>query len=716
MGKSKKQTNKDVSDLSEREALEELKRLAKDIARHDALYHGQDDPEISDAAYDGLLARNGAIEARFPDLILPESPSNRVGFQPLEAFEKAPHVLPMLSLGNGFDREDIADFLDRVRRFLSLDEKEVLFLVAEPKIDGLSLSLSYEDGVLVRAATRGDGQVGENVTQNVMTIESVPQTLSAAEGEALPPRLEVRGEVYMRHEDFQALNERQEGLGEKSFANPRNAAAGSLRQLDSRITAGRPLTFFAYSVADPEGLPTTSHYETLQLLARLGFEINPLTKLCQSLDELMAVYEQIGLERSKLGYDIDGVVYKVDDFSLQKRLGFVSRAPRWALAHKFPAEQAVTQLEAIDIQVGRTGALTPVAKLTPVTVGGVVVSNASLHNEDEIARKDVRVGDFVRVQRAGDVIPQVVEVVLDKRPSFAKAFVYPDLCPACGSPAVRGQDEKGKEDAVRRCTGGFVCPAQAVERLKHFVSRQAFDIEGLGRKQVESFYHEGRVMAPADIFTLEARDAKSLKRLKNAEGWGETSASNLWTAIEARRTIDFGRFIFALGIRHIGERTGQDLARHYGSADVWVERMIAAGASADEGDDEALSEAFLELEAIDGIGAVMAESLVDFFQGEENLKQVRALLDEVTVEPLEFETVASDVSGKTIVFTGKLELMSRSEAKAQAERLGAKVVGSVSKKTDMVVAGPGAGSKLKKAEELGVEVLSEQDWVALVKT
>ena len=701
----------EVDALSKDEALMELQRLADEIAHHDQLYHGQDDPEISDADYDLLRERNAAIEERFPELVLPDSPSKKVGFQPLEAFEKAPHTVPMLSLGNGFLRDDIADFLDRVRRFLNLDEANPLIVVAEPKIDGLSLSLTYEQGVLVRAATRGDGQVGENVTQNVMTIESLPHKLPIQKNLTLPDVLEVRGEVYMGHADFLALNKAQEEAGDKPFANPRNAAAGSLRQLDSRITARRPLRFFAYSVAAPEVMPTQSHSDTLALLEKLGFQTNPLTKVCHSLEELMAVYEGVELERAHLGYDIDGMVYKVDEFALQTRLGFVSRAPRWAIAHKFPAEKAVTQLEAIDIQVGRTGALTPVAKLTPVTVGGVVVSNASLHNEDEIERKDVRVGDFVVVQRAGDVIPQVVEVVLDKREKNVEPFVYPEICPACGSPAVRGQDEKGKADAVRRCTGGFVCPAQAVERLKHFVSRNAFDIEGLGKKQVEGFYQEGRVMAPADIFTLQARDAKSLKRLKNAEGWGEKSAANLWAAIDARRKIDLDRFIYGLGIRHVGETTARDLARHYETAEHWLQQMSDAG-QGDEGDQPNM--VLEELRNIDGIGDVVAKSLADFFQQGENLKQVRALLDEITVETVAFETVTSDISGKIIVFTGKLELMSRSEAKAQAERLGAKVAGSVSKKTDIVVAGPGAGSKLKKAEELGIEVLSEEAWVELV--
>ncbi len=696
---------KTVDALTLDEARLELVRLAKLIGYHDELYHRQDAPEISDGDYDALRVRNEAIEGRFPDLVLSNSPSLSVGTKPLEGFEKAPHLVPMLSLGNGFSKDDIADFLDRVRRFLNMEEGAELAVVAEPKIDGLSISLSYEQGVLVRAATRGDGQVGENVTANVRTINEIPHTLK---GKNLPDSLDVRGEIYMAHEDFEILNANQLERGAKVFANPRNAAAGSLRQLDSSVTAQRVLKFFAYSVAEPNKLALETHFEILSAFESWGFPINPLTKLCHNVDELMAVYEGIEKTRASLGYDIDGVVYKVDNLGLQNRLGFVSRAPRWAIAHKFAAEKAVTQLEAIEIQVGRTGALTPVAKLKPVTVGGVVVASANLHNEDEIARKDVRVGDWVVVQRAGDVIPQVVEVVLDKREGGLEPFEFPTICPACGSRALRAIDPKTlKEDAVRRCSGDFICPAQVVERLKHFVSRNAFDIEGLGIKQIEAFYNEGRVMAPVDIFTLETRDKRSVKRLKNAEGWGDKSAANLWDAIEERRIIGLDRFVYALGIRHVGETTARDLARHYGDVEQWLEQMVEAG--------DQDSVAFLELNNIDGIGAVVAQSLVAFFQTEQSVAQVRALLEQVIVEPVVFEEVVSPVSAKTVVFTGKLEVMSRGEAKAQAERLGAKVAGSVSGKTDILVAGPGAGSKLKKAQEHGVEVLSEQEWIDLVK-
>lgn len=713
----------DIMQLNEEEAHLELTRLASEIALHDALYHGRDDPKISDAEYDQLRRRNELIEARFPDLVLSSSPSLSVGAAPAEGFQKATHQVPMLSLGNAFTDDDVADFLERVRRFLNLDVSVDLMVVAEPKIDGLSISLTYKSGVLVRAATRGDGQVGEMVTNNIRTIGEIPQKIH---GGSVPEHLEVRGEVYMSHVDFAKLNAAQESQGDKLFANPRNAAAGSLRQLDAKITSKRPLKFFAYSVAEPQLLAVRTHVDILDLFKGWGFPVNPLIRTGATVAELIEVYQHIEIQRAELGYDIDGVVYKINDLGLQERLGFVSRAPRWAIAHKFPAEKAITQIEGIEIQVGRTGALTPVAKLAPVTVGGVVVSSANLHNEDEIARKDVRIGDYVVVQRAGDVIPQVVEVLLEKREKGVEVFDFPEICPACGSPAVRSIDEKTeKEDAVRRCTGGFICPAQAVERLKHFVSRNAFDIEGLGVKQILAFYEEGRVMAPADIFTLESRDAKSLKRLKNAEGWGEKSAANLWKAIDVRRVIGLDRFIYGLGIRHVGETTARDLAKHYGTVESWLEQMVLAGQVDDRvGDDlpehergaldDAGSDALQKLQNIDGIGNVVAESLVVFFKDEESLKQVRALLDEITVEPVVVEDIASSITGKTIVFTGKLEMMGRGEAKALAERLGAKVAGSVSKNTNMVVAGPGAGSKLKKAEEFGVEILTEQQWIDLV--
>ncbi len=694
----------DIKSLDEQQALSELKRLALEISHHDQLYYQNDDPEISDADYDALRKRNLAIEEKFPELVLETSPSKKVGAAPLEGFEKAAHGVPMLSLGNAFDRDDVDDFLSRVRRFLSLDDEVLLPIVAEPKIDGLSISLTYSKGELVRAATRGDGRVGEDVTHNILTINEIPKRI---EGDGLPDLFDIRGEVYMGHDDFKALNATQEKEGQKVFANPRNAAAGSLRQLDSSITEKRTLKFFAYSLGDAQILGVKHHSDVLAQFEQWGFPVNPLTKICRSVDELIERYEHIALNRSELGYDIDGVVYKVDDLGLQERLGFVSRAPRWAIAHKFEAEKAVTQLEAIEIQVGRTGALTPVAKLVPVTVGGVVVSNASLHNEDEIARKDVRVGDFVVVQRAGDVIPQIVEVVLDKRLESSEPYSLPDVCPACGSPAERAIDPKTtRQDVVRRCTGGFICPAQAQERLKHFVSRNAFDIEGFGEKQVELFHGLEWVKTPADIFSLEVKDEDRLTSLKNMDGWGEKSVSKLWDAINERRTIDLDRFIFALGIRHVGATTARDLARYYGEADKWLQAMISAG------DEE--SSAFEELQNIDGIGGVVAKSLTHYFAEKRNLEQVYALLEVVTAEPVEFEEVASSVTGQTIVFTGKLELMSRAEAKAQAERLGAKVAGSVSAKTNILVAGPGAGSKLKKAEELGVKVLTEQEWVDLV--
>lgn len=695
-----------VADLSEEEAAKELERLAEEIARHDALYHGEDAPEISDADYDRLRQRNDEIEKRFPGLIREDSPSQRVGAAPSEKFEKVVHKVPMLSLSNAFSDVDLEDFLARIRRFLNLKEGEELFLTAEPKIDGLSASLRYEKGKFVLGATRGDGREGENVTANLRTIGDIPLEVKAKD---MPEVFEVRGEVYMSHEDFAALNERQEKDGKPIFANPRNAAAGSLRQLDSSITRQRPLRFFAYAWGDVSGLPAHTQMGVIEAMGRWGFATNPLMRRCASAEEMLAFYREVEEQRATLGYDIDGIVYKVDRLDLQGRLGFVSRSPRWAIAHKFPAEQAVTVLEAIDIQVGRTGALTPVARLKPVTVGGVVVSNATLHNEDEIARKDVRIGDTVVVQRAGDVIPQIVRVMEEHRPKGAKPYEFPETCPECGSHAVREINPKtGKPDAVRRCTGGLVCPAQAVERLKHFVSRNAFDIEGLGAKQVEAFYHDGRIMRPADIFTLEERDKKSLKKLKDKEGWGDTSAKNLFAAIEERRKVRLDRFLFALGIRHIGETTARLLARSYGS----IEALMAAmkEASAPE------SEAYQELLSIDGIGEVVAEAVVDFFQEEHNREAVEALLAAgVAPEPLEAQETGSPVAGKTVVFTGSLELFTRSEAKAKAESLGAKVSGSVSAKTDILVAGPGAGSKLKKAQELDIQILDEQGWLDLIE-
>ncbi len=693
-----------VEALSAAQAESELGRLAKEIAHHDALYYQQDAPEISDAAYDALRVRNAQIEARFPELIRPDSPSQRVGASPAEGFSKIRHRVPMLSLGNIFEDEDVIEFVQRIRRFLKLAEDAPLEITAEPKIDGLSISLRYEKGHLVEAATRGDGSEGENVTANVRTIEPIPHRLK---GKDVPEVFEVRGEIYMAHADFAKLNAAQASTGAKVFANPRNAAAGSLRQLDAKITASRPLAFFAYAWGDVSSLPADTQSGVVAALERWGLPVNPLMKVCKGADELLAYYHRLGERRAKLGYDIDGVVYKVNRLDLQERLGFVSRAPRWASAHKFPAEQAMTVLRDIEIQVGRTGALTPVAKLVPVTVGGVVVSNATLHNEDEIARKDVRIGDTVVVQRAGDVIPQIVRVVEDKRPKGAGAFIFPQVCPACGSHAVREVDAKtGEMDAVRRCTGGLICPAQRVERLKHFVSRNAFDIEGLGEKSIQEFYDDGLIATPPDIFTLGERNASFDPRIEEREGWGPQSVRKLFAAIEARRRIALDRFIFALGIRHIGETTARVLARAYGSIDVLRTAMVAA-------QDED-SEAHLDLNNIDGIGRVVADALIEFFGEPHNIEIVDKLLAHVTPVPLERVARDSPVAGKTVVFTGTLERLTRSEAKAQAERLGAKVAGSVSKKTDYVVAGAEAGSKLKKAAELGVEVLSEDEWIALI--
>jgi len=692
-----------VDDLTQAEAEAELERLAKEIAHHDALYYRQDAPEVSDADYDGLRQRNQAIEDRFPNSVRADSPTNRVGAAPSEQFAKVKHAVPMLSLGNVFSDEDVVDFLSRVRRFLGLKPEEELGVTAEPKIDGLGIALSYENGELVLGATRGDGFEGENVTANVRTIKDIPKRVKDAD---FPERFEVRGEIYMTHKDFEELNARQEAAGLQTYVNPRNTSSGSLRQLDPQITADRDLKFFAYAWGDVSALPGTSQMEVIEAFGRWGFPVNPLMKLCMNAEEMLSVYRDIEERRATLGYDIDGVVYKVDRLDLQERLGFVSRSPRWAVAHKFPAEQATTLLNDIEIQVGRTGALTPVAKLEPVTVGGVVVQNATLHNEDEIKRKDVRIGDTVIIQRAGDVIPQVLRVVEEKRPKGAKTYRFPTRCPVCGSHAVREINPKtGKEDAVRRCTGGLICPAQAVERLKHFVSRNALDIEGLGAKQIEAFYEDGRVMRPADIFTLQARDARSTSKLEDKEGFGELSVSNLFAAIDARRRVPLDRFIYSLGIRHVGETTGRVLAKSYGNFDGFRKAMIAAR--------ERDGEAFAELNNIDGIGEVVANAVVEFFAEPHNQEVLDALLEEITIEPYEADEIDSPVSDKTVVFTGSLERMSRSEAKATAERLGAKVAGSVSAKTDYLVAGPGAGSKLKKAQELGVEVLTEDEWFDL---
>ena len=674
-------------------------RLSAEIAAHDRRYYNEAAPTISDADYDDLRRRYAALETEHPELAGADSLSRKVGAPPSEKFPKVRHAVPMLSLGNIFAEEEAREFCDRVRRFLGLGADAPLAFTAEPKIDGLSCSLRYEDGQLVQAATRGDGYEGEDVTPNVRTIKTIPTRLEGA-----PGVFEARGEVFMRQADFAALNARQAEAGKTVYANPRNFAAGSLRQLDPAITASRPLDFFAYAWGDVSEKFADTQHGAIHAMHRFGLPTNPLTKLCRSVEEMLEHYRAIEEKRASLGYDIDGVVYKVDDLALQARLGFVSRSPRWAVAHKFPAERATTVLEAIEIQVGRTGALTPVAKLKPVTVGGVVVSNATLHNEDEIARKDVRIGDTVVVQRAGDVIPQIVEVLEDKRRG-PKKYVFPQddkgnfICPVCGSAAVREIDEKtGQIDAVRRCTGRLVCPAQAVEGLKHFCSRNAFDIEGLGDRQIELFFKEGLVRTPADIFTLRARDGKDGKPLSEWEGFGETSVRNLFEAIEARRTISLNRFLYALGIRHVGETNARRLARHFGD---WAHLRAAARAP----------NAAEELAGIAGIGPVVAETIADFFAEERNETALDALLNEVTVEPMEAVAADHPLAGKTIVFTGSLEKMTRDEAKAMAERLGAKVSSSISSKTDLVVAGPGAGSKLAKARELGVETIDEDEWL-----
>jgi len=701
---SKGAEDKPVDKLSSKEASAELERLAGEIAQHDAAYYQKDAPVISDAEYDALRRRNDTIEARFPDLVREDSPSKTVGAAPVGAFGKVAHKVAMLSLSNGFDDEDVVEFWNRIRRFLNLKDDETLEVTAEPKIDGLSASLRYEKGRFVVGATRGDGREGENVTENLRTIADIPEKLH---GKNIPDVFEVRGEVYMSHADFAALNKRQEEAGKPVFANPRNAAAGSLRQLDPKITASRPLRFFAYAWGDTSEVPGETQADVMAAFTKWGFQVNPLFGVCNAIEDIIAFYHKVEEGRADLGYDIDGVVYKVNRLDWQQRLGFVSRSPRWALAHKFPAEQAFTKLLGIDIQVGRTGALTPVARLEPVTVGGVVVSNATLHNEDEIARKDIRIGDTVVVQRAGDVIPQIVRVVEDKRPKGAEPYEFPTTCPACGSHAVREINEKtGEADVVRRCTGGLICPAQAVERLRHFVSRNAFDIEGLGEKQIAAFYADGLIKQPSDIFTLEDRDTKNLKKLKDREGWGGTSVKKLFAAIDDRRRIDLDRFIFGLGIRHVGETNARLLARTYGTLDHFVEEMEKAA------DPE--SEAHRDLLAIDGVGEVLAEALVDFFAEEHNRDVLKALGEAgVVTVPLAAQDTSSPVAGKTVVFTGSLERMTRAEAKARAEQMGAKVSGSVSAKTDLVVAGADAGSKLTKANALGVKVISEDEWIEM---
>ncbi|HUF44625.1 MAG TPA: NAD-dependent DNA ligase LigA [Aestuariivirgaceae bacterium] len=688
-----------VDSLTIEEAAAELERLAGEISEHDRRYYQEDRPAISDADYDALRRRNAAIEARFPELVRPDSPSHRVGAPPAEKFAKVRHKVAMLSLDNAFARDDVENFIDQIRRFLRLDPANEMVFTAEPKIDGLSVSLRFEDGSFVQGATRGDGVEGEVVSANLRTVDDVPSRLI---GSGFDGVLEVRGEVYMTHADFARLNERQKNAGKPEFANPRNSAAGSLRQLDPAVTARRPLRFFAYGWGEIERLPADTQWGVYEHMRHWGLPTNPLMRKVASIDEMMAFHAEIEAGRSSLGYDIDGVVYKLDRLDWQERLGFRTRTPRWAIAHKFPAEKATTVLEAIEIQVGRTGALTPVAKLKPVSVGGVVVRNATLHNEDEIARKDVRVGDTVVVQRAGDVIPQILAVVPEKRPADATPYAFPTVCPACDSHAVREDGE-----VVRRCTGGLICPAQSVERLRHFVSRNAFDIEGLGDKIIQAFYEEGLVRSPADIFTLQQRDAERPEKIKDRDGWGETSAGNLFRAIAARRTIALDRFVYALGIRHVGETTARLLARSYGSVEELLAAMRQAACSRD-------SEAFGDLRTIGGIGEIVAAAIAEFFAEPHNMDVVEALLQQVTVSPLAAVDTASPIAGKTVVFTGALEQMTREEAKAMAERLGAKVSGSVSKRTDLVVAGPGAGSKLKSAQAFGVEVIDEDEWLRRV--
>ncbi|SDG44414.1 NAD-dependent DNA ligase LigA [Roseospirillum parvum] len=688
-------TDPPPEDLTPDQAAAELARLAAEIAAHDAAYHQHDAPTVSDAEYDRLKARNAALEARFPELIRADSPRHKVGAPPAAGFAEVRHRVPMLSLDNAFDGADVAEFLARIRRFLKLDPDTPVDILAEPKIDGLSVAVRYERGRMVQAATRGDGRTGEDVTANLATLEGLPERLCT---DTPPEVLEVRGEVYMTRDAFLALNQRQQAEGGRSFANPRNAAAGSLRQKDPEITRARPLSAFFYAWGEVVGLAFESHHQYLETLAAYGLPTNPLARRCQGVEALLAFHAELADQRASLPYDIDGIVYKVDRVDWQKRLGEVSRAPRWAIAHKFPAEQARTVLRDITVQVGRTGVLTPVAELAPVTVGGVVVGRATLHNEDYIADKDIRVGDTVTIQRAGDVIPQVLAVVPEARPADAQPFRMPDHCPRCGSETVR---ESGQ--AARRCTGGLVCPAQAVERLKHFVGRQAFDIEGLGAKHIESFWSDGLLASPADIFRLDA------DRLAGREGWKETSITNLLNAIAARRTISLERFIHALGIPQVGRATARRLAESYGS----LTALRAALTQAAEPDTDTGARTRAELLDIEDIGPAVADELVGFFHEPNNRALLDDLADLLTIEPWQApEAADSPLAGLTVVFTGSLETMSRDEAKSRAEALGARTATGISKKTDLVVAGPGAGSKRKKAEDLGIEVIDEAAFLA----
>uniref|UniRef100_UPI00404734DA NAD-dependent DNA ligase LigA n=1 Tax=Yoonia sp. TaxID=2212373 RepID=UPI00404734DA len=697
-----------IDALTQDQAALELADLGERLLQANRDYHTDDAPKLSDAGFDAMKRRLQAIEARFPHLKHENSPSDQVGAAPADGFGKVHHAQRMLSLGNAFSDSDIYDFDDRLRKFLGLTSDDPLSYTAEPKIDGLSLSVRYENGALVQAATRGDGAIGENVTENARTIADIPNKISG-----VPAVLEVRGEVYMSSEDFAALNARQACAGAKTFANPRNAAAGSLRQLDPTITQQRPLRFFAYAWGEISAPFASTQFGAIETLKTYGFQTNPLTKICRSPDDMIAQYRDIEAKRANLGYDIDGVVYKVDDLDLQRRLGFRSTTPRWAIAHKFPAELAWTKLTDIEIQVGRTGALSPVARLLPVTVGGVVVSNATLHNEDYIAGRDgngaeirggrdIRIGDWVQIYRAGDVIPKLKDVDVSRRDGTQKAFIFPETCPECGSAAIR---EDG--DAVRRCTGGLICPAQAVERLKHFVSRGAFDIEGLGAKQIEQFYHDGWIKTPADIFTLKTRYGQGLQQLKNREGWGPKSAQKLFQAIDAKRDIPFRKILFGLGIRHVGDASAGLIAGHFGT---W-QALETALATAEIG----TGPAWDDLLGIDGVGAVMATSLIAAFQNSAERASIDRLIAQLRVQDAVVATAGnSPVAGKTVVFTGTLARMSRAEAKARAEALGAKVAGSVSVKTDILIAGPGAGSKAAKAVSLGVLTIDEDAWLDMI--
>lgn len=730
-------SEKPVESLSESEAADELRRLAEEIAGHDRRYHAEDAPTISDAEYDALRRRNLAIEERFPDLVREDSPSRRVGAAPAEGFAKVRHAVPMLSLAKAYTDEDVTDFLERGRRFFDRDKDLDIAFTAEPKIDGLSASLRYERGVFVQGATRGDGAVGEDITANLKTIADIPAKLK---GSGWPETIEIRGEVYMTYAEFEALKARSAAVGGQDYVNPRNTAAGSLRQKDASVTASRNLRFFAYAWGYTTEDPAPTQYESVQKFRDWGFQISPLMVRARSVEDLVAQYRLIEAQRSSLGYDIDGVVYKVDQLELQRRWGFVTGEPRWAIAHKFPAEQASTTVQKIDIQVGRTGTLAPVARLAPVTVGGVVVENVTLHNEDYIKGLDstgqpirdgidVRIGDTVVIQRAGDVIPQIVSVVIDKRPADAVPYEFPHICPVCGSPATREINEKtGKEDSRRRCTGELICAAQAVEKLRHFVSRGAMDIEGLGAENIDTFFNAGLIKTAADIFTLrdrrpavtkalaerreeqarqrEAASGKTRKNVRSVEDRNYEGLDKLFAAIDSRREPELDRFIFALGIRHIGETTAAVLARTFST----IEELIRVGKET-----AAAADPHSVFPSVNGIGDTVIDALRDFFGNERNDDVLDALLAQVKPKPyIVTVSVDSEVAGKTIVFTGSLEKMTRSEAKAMAERLGAKVAGSVSAKTDLLVAGPGAGSKLKLASELGVEVIDEDTWLQRV--